>query len=132
MGAARRLDGGDDGIKYHGRTGGARRGAALVLPPISVFVSVYEDFVAVPVVRPAWMKVLIVKNFADRCDKVLSSFKSYGFRCPLGLRVSSLSLSLSLLNSQQTDASSIDEGCARLALTHQFSCDMIARSMHVC
>jgi hypothetical protein len=37
------------------------------------------------VVRPTWMKVLIVKNFAVRCDKVLSSFKSYGFPCKLGV-----------------------------------------------
>ncbi len=37
---------------------------------------VQGDFVGVPVARPAWMKVLIVKNFAVRCDKVLSSFKS--------------------------------------------------------
>ncbi len=111
LSAARRLDGEDDvcSIKYHGRTGGARRGAALVLPPISVFVSVYEDFVAVPVVRPAWMQVLIVKNFADRCDKVLSSFKSCGFRCPLDLRVSSLPLP----DTQQTDASSKNASCAR-------------------
>jgi hypothetical protein len=66
MGAARRQDGGHDRIKYRGRAGSVRRGACLVLQSVSVLVSVYEGFAAVPVVHPAWMKVLIVKNFAER------------------------------------------------------------------
>ena len=81
----------------------------MALPHICVPVSVNEGFVAVLVVRHAWTKASIVKSFADKFDKVPSSFKSCSFRFPLDLRVSSLPLP----DTQQTDASSKNASCAR-------------------
>jgi hypothetical protein len=111
MKVARRQDGRDDwySTMNHGSTDGSRRGATLALPQICVPVSVNEGFVAVLVVRYAWTKASIVKSFADKFDKVPSSFKSCSFRFPLDLRVSSLPLP----DTQQTDASSKNASRAR-------------------
>jgi hypothetical protein len=79
--AARRMDGEDDAcsVKYHDSTGGSRRGADRIFSHFRVTFSMYEDFVALRVMRIAVRKIMAVDDAYEQCRHTLRN-------PPVGLR----------------------------------------------